>query len=489
MVGWIAFAPDGKTLASSDQTQTVRLWDLATGKKRATLQLGEVVKGVQFTGDSQTLVLAGKNIKLWDVVANREVGTLGEPNRDFMHVAVAPDGHGGCGDPREVRIWTRDRGAWRESPPLKGVGYYPPVAVSLTESCWPLASTRPKSTTCQACGSKSPSWVTTGRFTPSPSPATGNTSRVAVRIERCGCGMWLRASSRLALPTPDLFTVWRLAPDASVVAAMGTDAIRVWDFAPPKSASVLRHAQSVQSVAFSPDGKMLASYGMDGTKLWDPIDGREIMTLDTAHNSWFYHDLAFSPGGRSLAASGAAEGTIDLWDVTGRHLAVLKGSAYRLAFSPSGKTLAAASDNGSAAVWDVASQQRQHTFPVSQEAASVAFSPDGKTVAAGGKFGVVKLFNARTGQELNTLQRFELAVDYVRTLAFSPDGRKLATGNRQGVVRIWDVATNRLDASLIGHTDAVGSLTLRMAGGLLRPPAMTAPSGCGTLPRVRSGSR
>ena len=62
----------------------------------------------------------------------------------------------------------------------------------------------------------------------------------------------------------------------------------------------------------------------------------------------------------------------------------------------------------------------------------MAFSPDGKTIAVGGQFGVVKLFDAQSGRELTTLQRFVLAVDWIQALAFSPDGHKLATGNRTG---------------------------------------------------------
>ncbi|HKB42376.1 MAG TPA: tetratricopeptide repeat protein [Gemmataceae bacterium] len=254
-----------------------------------------------------------------------------------------------------------------------------------------------------------------------------------------------------------------LPPDAGVVAAMGTDAIRVWDVAPPTPATVLRHTATAHVVAFSPDGKMLASRGVDGTKLWDPAEGQEIMTLSTTNNTW-YLGMAVSPDGRSLATTGTAEGTIDLWDMTGRRLAVLKGFGYGMAFSPDGKSLVAASDKGAAAVWDLASQQRRYTMPVSQMAYSVACSPDGKTIAAGGQFGVVKLFDAESGKELSTIQRQELAVDYALTLAFSPNGRKLATGNAQGIVHIWDVATNQLDASLIGHTDAVESLAFGDGG-------------------------
>jgi hypothetical protein len=34
----VAFRPDGKTLASSSSDQTIKLWDVATGKEQATLK-------------------------------------------------------------------------------------------------------------------------------------------------------------------------------------------------------------------------------------------------------------------------------------------------------------------------------------------------------------------------------------------------------------------------------------------------------------------
>src|SRR6185295_12445532 len=68
--------------------------------------------------------------------------------------------------------------------------------------------------------------------------------------------------------------------------------------------------------------------------------------------------IAFSPDGRMLA-SGSADSTIILWDVTasqpiGQPLTGHTGSILSIAFSPDGKTLASGSDDKSIILWDVA---------------------------------------------------------------------------------------------------------------------------------------
>lgn len=65
----------------------------------------------------------------------------------------------------------------------------------------------------------------------------------------------------------------------------------------------------------------------------------------------------------------------------------------------------------------------------------VSFSPDGTRVAAGGAFHSVKIWDARTGEEL-----LNPSVDtgHRTSVCFSPDGRRLALGG-SSVVEVWDL--------------------------------------------------
>src|SRR5437763_1966979 len=98
----IVYSPDGKTLASEGNDGTVRLWDVATGKERATIKghAGDV-NSVSYRPDGKTLASArdDNTILLWDVATGKGRATL---KRVVKSVAYSPDGKtlasGGTGE-------------------------------------------------------------------------------------------------------------------------------------------------------------------------------------------------------------------------------------------------------------------------------------------------------------------------------------------------------------------------------------------------------
>ena len=66
----VAFCPDNKTLASTSPDQTIRLWDIDSGKCKKVLHedIGDS-QLVAFSPDGQTLVSCNQNhnIKLWNI--------------------------------------------------------------------------------------------------------------------------------------------------------------------------------------------------------------------------------------------------------------------------------------------------------------------------------------------------------------------------------------------------------------------------------------
>ena len=100
----IAFSPDGRTLAiggqelaTSDRTNnhTVRLLDVATGQRQATLAAHRWdAFGVTFSLDGRTLVSGGSDnmVRLWDVLTGQLKATLVGHTGSVRSVAFSPDG-------------------------------------------------------------------------------------------------------------------------------------------------------------------------------------------------------------------------------------------------------------------------------------------------------------------------------------------------------------------------------------------------------------
>jgi WD40 repeat protein len=69
-VNCLAFRPDGRILASGGDDRSIRLWDVATGKKTVPL-MGHTdkVRAVAFSPDGQTLASGSSDgtIKLWQL--------------------------------------------------------------------------------------------------------------------------------------------------------------------------------------------------------------------------------------------------------------------------------------------------------------------------------------------------------------------------------------------------------------------------------------
>jgi WD40 repeat protein len=69
----LAFAPDGKVLASGGDDKKIYLWDLAAAKQLRRLDAGDTIDALKFSKDGKTLTARepGKVQQEWDVATGK----------------------------------------------------------------------------------------------------------------------------------------------------------------------------------------------------------------------------------------------------------------------------------------------------------------------------------------------------------------------------------------------------------------------------------
>jgi WD40 repeat protein len=518
----IAFSPDGQTIATGDDTAQICLWDVASGKKLATLTgHNSWIRAIAFSPDGQMLATGSQDqtVRLWDVPTQQPIQVLKDPNsqeetshKDWVGaVSFHPNGKilvSGSHD-YTVKVWHLDSGQCRVlvyQNRIRSIAFSPDGKTLATGGDDCVITLRNANTGKYLKTLEGHTdWVRSVAFSPNGEMLASGSDDQTVRVWNISTGDCLQ--------TLDAHRDWvrsvAFSPDGQQLATAGDDyQVKRWDTQTGECLNTMeKHTGIVWAVTFSPDGRSLASGGDDQTvRVWQVEKG---LCLRTAQGcAAGVRALAYAPAvpvgsgspGRWLA-SGSNDHTVKLWDThTGQVIRCLPGHARRVwsvKFSPDGRQLASGSDDKTVRLWDIATGDCQILQGHTNYVRSTAFSPDGSIVASGGHDREVRLWDTDSGQCIQTLKGHrhwvrtiafhpsgsllassgdELEVwlwdvetgksvktlgkhqHRIRSIAFSPNGKYLASGSDDKTILLWDVASGKLIATLLGHTIGVQSV-------------------------------
>ncbi|MGH3905952.1 MAG: TIR domain-containing protein [Pseudonocardiaceae bacterium] len=459
----VAFASEGRLLATGSNDDAVILWDLTDPDRPR--QLGRpltahsnAVRSMAFAPHGHVLATAGidEDVILWNVTDPARPQNLGQPltahNDDVNSVAFAPDGQtlATASSDNTVILWdVTDPAQPRQlGQPLTAHTTEDVVSVAFAPDRPVLASASKDDTVIL--------WDVTDPARPQP------------------------LGQPLTAHNDDVHSV-AFAPDGQTLATASTDnTVILWDVTDParpkkRGQPLTAHGNPVCSVAFAPDGQTLATASTDDRViLWNVADpaGPQPLGQPLPADTDAGCSVAFTPDGQMLAT--ATDDTVILWDIIdlagpqplGQPLTDhAPEDVVSATFAHDQPLLATASSDNTAILWDVTNPAQPQKLGQSlaahapEDVVSATFAHDQPLLATASSDNTAILWNITNPAAPRELDRPLTAhTDDVRSVAFAPNRPLLATASRDHTVILWSI-TNAARPRPLGQP-----LTVHSAG-------------------------
>ena len=459
----VAITADGTRGVSVSDDQTLRVWDLATGRCRYRLP-ALAHRCVAIAPDGTWAVTGGRGMQVWNLEDGRLARSFPGPPAEITCLSASVDGETlatGCGsvwsgkDDQAAGLWLWDlrsgqlRQRFEECGPLLSIALTPDAVAGVTGSYdgrvirWDFATgghhlveAMPRNATAVA--------------------VTPNGAVIVAGDYGGALGVWDFARGRAkALDGHEKVVTGIGVTDDGLRAVTGSEdgSVLVWDLYTGRCLRRLRGtASEVTAVALTPDGAralsgagaIWAAHEDESVRLWDPLNGRPDEDLFGVPTEPVVSVHLANDGATVLAVTGEYTRTVTLWDAGPR-----RQRPWHSAPELAGATLTA--DGHHLLEWrttdrhkptvvlrDLRTGREVHRMRVRREDVllKAAPTPDGGRFVAGGQS-----IQVGCPQTRQWIWGYKGAI--VRSLAVRPDGGAVAAGTLGGGVEVFDMPSGR----------------------------------------------
>jgi len=469
----VGISPNGQYVVSASYDESIRLWEVKTGKCLKTLFGKSSFECVSFSADCK-YALAGYgdgSLEYWDLELGICVKNLAGHKDEIKCVALTPDGNyavsGGGKKDKTFRLWDIVNG-----------------------KCLYISTEHVSSVECIAISANANRAITGGKYDKS------------IKIWDLNQGNCVRSLIGHTSPISKL----TITPDGKFAISASEEELklRLWNLDSGICEQILEgHTSTVGCISITPDGKHSMSgeeWGSRDLIVWDLFSGKCVKRFTGQSTEFFC--VAVTPDG-----SGAITGhnsDIYIWDIEKSKNIDPKVKANgigSIAITADGKQVLLGG-NENIQVWNFDKHECVNNFSIkTNEDDYVTETLNDNNTDVGNNEGELHIWNLKTGACVNKLsgysgwvnniaitpdskrmlldweifglwdintgeciRTFVSDIHYITCFSITNDGRYAVTGSDEGLLNLWNLETGECEKSLIACEDKIGCVAITPEG-------------------------